>query len=127
MLVAVAREEPAKTAVLRSMGGDTLHLPNAGGKVDLMALMCELAQRGINEVHVEAGTRLNGSLLNEDLVDELLVYLAPSVIGDAARGMFSLPALTDLSAARRLEVFDLRMLGADVRIRAWLAAQETQT
>ena len=68
-------------------------LPNAAGKVDLGELMRELGRRGINELHVEAGFKLNGSLLREGLVDELLLYLAPHLLGDAARGMFDLPAL----------------------------------
>jgi diaminohydroxyphosphoribosylaminopyrimidine deaminase / 5-amino-6-(5-phosphoribosylamino)uracil reductase len=119
-LIAVAAENPAKAAALRSMGADTVTLPNASGKVDLLALLQELARRECNEVHVEAGFRLNGSLLKEGLVDELLLYFAPILVGDAARGMFDLPALTELSAARRLAVFDRQQLGADWRIRAKL-------
>jgi diaminohydroxyphosphoribosylaminopyrimidine deaminase/5-amino-6-(5-phosphoribosylamino)uracil reductase len=118
VLIAIAEANAAKAAALRSMGADTVRLPNAQGKVDLMALMQELGKRELNEVHVEAGFRLNGSLLKEGLVDELLLYFAPLLIGDAARGMFSLPALTQLSAARKLAVFDQRMLGADWRLRA---------
>jgi diaminohydroxyphosphoribosylaminopyrimidine deaminase / 5-amino-6-(5-phosphoribosylamino)uracil reductase len=118
VLIAIAEANAAKAAALRSMGADTVRLPNAQGKVDLMALMQELGRRELNEVHVEAGFRLNGSLLREGLVDELLLYFAPLLIGDAARGMFSLPALTQLSAARKLAVFDQCMLGTDWRLRA---------
>ena len=78
-------------------------LPNAAGKVELPDLFRELARRELNEIHVEAGHKLNGSLLNEGMVDELLLYLAPDVIGDAARGMFNLPELTDLSGRRARE------------------------
>jgi diaminohydroxyphosphoribosylaminopyrimidine deaminase / 5-amino-6-(5-phosphoribosylamino)uracil reductase len=120
VLVATAQENPAKSAALRSMGADTLRLPNPEGKVDLAELLRELGQREINEVQVEAGVRLNGSLLREGLVDELLIYLAPMLIGDTARGMFSLPPLAELTAAKRLEIFDQRMLGADLRVRARL-------
>jgi diaminohydroxyphosphoribosylaminopyrimidine deaminase/5-amino-6-(5-phosphoribosylamino)uracil reductase len=126
VLVAIAQENPAKAAALRSMGADTVRLPNAHGKVDLMALMQELARRELNEVHVEAGSRLNGSLLREGLVDELLFYFAPMLIGSAARGMFDLPQLTELSTARRLQIFDQCVLGADWRMRAkLLPAPET--
>ena len=76
----------------------------------------ELARRELNEVHVEGGFRLNGSLLAEGLVDELVVYLAPSIIGDAAQGMFHLPELTGLDGRRRLEVRDLGMIGPDIRV-----------
>jgi diaminohydroxyphosphoribosylaminopyrimidine deaminase/5-amino-6-(5-phosphoribosylamino)uracil reductase len=120
VLIAIAAENPAKAAALRSMGADTLTLPNPRGKVDLLALLQELARRECNEIHVEAGFRLNGSLLKEGLVDELLLYFAPILIGDAARGMFDLPALTDLSAAPRLTVFDRQQLGSDWRMRAKL-------
>jgi hypothetical protein len=72
-------------------------LPGPGGKVDLPALLNELARRGINEVHAEAGFGLSGSLLRAGLVDELLLYLAPCLIGDAARGMFDLPPLESLA------------------------------
>jgi len=78
--------------------------------------MGELARRGINEVHVEAGHKLNGSLLQEGLVDELVVYLAPHILGEAARGMFHLPALEDLAGRRELAFTDVRAFGADIRV-----------
>ena len=86
------------------------------GKVELGALFRELARRELNEVHVEGGFRLNGSLLAEGLVDELVVYLAPSIIGDAAQGMFHVPELDDLEGRRRLAVRDLGMVGPDIRV-----------
>ena len=76
----------------------------------------ELARRGTNEVHVEAGYKLNGSLLRENLVDELVVYLAPHIIGDTAQGMFHLPELEDLSARRELELTEVRTVGSDIRV-----------
>jgi diaminohydroxyphosphoribosylaminopyrimidine deaminase/5-amino-6-(5-phosphoribosylamino)uracil reductase len=82
------------------------------------ALMMELARRGINEVHVEAGARLNGALLSCGLVDEFLIYLAPCLIGDAARGLFDLPALESLDDKPQLTIRDLRQVGSDIRILA---------
>jgi diaminohydroxyphosphoribosylaminopyrimidine deaminase / 5-amino-6-(5-phosphoribosylamino)uracil reductase len=79
-----------------------------------------LAERGINEVHVEAGFKLNGSLLRAGVVDELLVYLAPMLIGDA-QGMVHLPALADLAQAQRLSFREVTQVGTDVRILARLA------
>ncbi len=96
-----------------------LELPNADGKVDLPALLAELARRGINELHGEAGFKLNGSLVREGLVDELLVYLAPMLIGQA-QGMVHLPALEDLAQAKRLAFREVTQVGEDVRILARL-------
>ena len=116
MLVAGAREHHDRIAALGEKGADVIVLPNAAGKVELPDLFHELARRELNEVHVEAGHKLNGSLLNEGLVDELLLYLAPSVIGDAARGMFNLPELTDLAGVRRASIKEVRMVGEDIRV-----------
>lgn len=115
-LIAAALDGGEKSRALRERGAEIVVLPNAAGKVELAALMRELARRELNEVHVEAGFRLNGSLLGEGLVDELLVYLAPHLIGDAARGMFHLPALEDLGARRALEIRDVRRVGPDIRV-----------
>jgi diaminohydroxyphosphoribosylaminopyrimidine deaminase/5-amino-6-(5-phosphoribosylamino)uracil reductase len=93
-------------------------LPNAHGKVELIELMRELGRREINEVHVEAGFKLNGSLLGEGLVDEVLIYLAPSILGDSARGMFDLPELADLERKRLVQFGDVRAVGRDIRILA---------
>ncbi len=118
VLVAAAVDDQARIAALQDKGAEVVVLPNTRGKVDLAELMRELARRELNEVHVEAGVKLNGSLLAEGLVDELLVYLAPNLLGDAARGMFSLPELTDLAQKRLVQVTDVQTIGSDLRIRA---------
>ena len=98
-------------------GVETLALPNAEGRVDLVALLRELARRGVNEVHVEAGAKLNGALITGGLVDELVVYLAPAVIGDPARGMFECAAPLDSLAARvNLDWMSVDRFGSDLRI-----------
>ncbi|WP_301101804.1 bifunctional diaminohydroxyphosphoribosylaminopyrimidine deaminase/5-amino-6-(5-phosphoribosylamino)uracil reductase RibD [Propionivibrio sp.] len=116
LLLACASESSEKSAALRERGAEILCLPAADGKVDLPALMTELARRGINELHVEGGFRLNGALLAAGLVDELVLYLAPCLIGDAARGMFDLPVLEDLKGKHKLVIHDVRMVGADLRV-----------
>jgi diaminohydroxyphosphoribosylaminopyrimidine deaminase/5-amino-6-(5-phosphoribosylamino)uracil reductase len=118
VLLACASIDAEKSAALRDCGADILCLPSSDGRVDLPALLAELGSRGINEVHVEGGFRLNGALLAAGLVDELLLYLAPCLIGDAARGLFDLPALVSLDGRRRLMMRDVRMVGADLRILA---------
>lgn len=118
VLVAAARSDCGKIDALCQRGAEVVLLPAADGNVDLTALFAELARRGINEVHGEAGCALNGSLLRAGLVDELLLYLAPCLIGDSARGMFATPALESLADRRRLVIHDLRSLGTDLRLLA---------
>ncbi|HUF81930.1 MAG TPA: bifunctional diaminohydroxyphosphoribosylaminopyrimidine deaminase/5-amino-6-(5-phosphoribosylamino)uracil reductase RibD [Burkholderiales bacterium] len=117
-LVAAARAEPGKRAAIEGKGAEVIVMPNSAGKVDLGGLFRELARREMNEVHVEAGFRLNGSLVREGLVDELIVYLAPALLGDKAQGMFDLPELAELSGRRELAIRDVRMLGPDIRVMA---------
>jgi diaminohydroxyphosphoribosylaminopyrimidine deaminase/5-amino-6-(5-phosphoribosylamino)uracil reductase len=118
VLVAAAVDDKAGIAALQDKGAEVVVLPNAQGKVELMDLMRELARREINEVHVEAGFKLNGSLLREGLVDEILIYLAPSILGDTAYGMFKLPELADLERKRLVQFGDVRTIGRDIRILA---------
>jgi len=121
-LIVAAAHDAEKEAALRDKGAEIIVLPNAHGKVELPELMRELGRRQINELHVEAGTKLNGSLIREVCVDELLVYLAPMLIGDA-QGMFSLAALEDLSGARRLKFHEVKQIGDDLRILARFNSQ----
>ncbi|MCC7269670.1 MAG: bifunctional diaminohydroxyphosphoribosylaminopyrimidine deaminase/5-amino-6-(5-phosphoribosylamino)uracil reductase RibD, partial [Rhodocyclaceae bacterium] len=116
-LVAAASEDAAKSAALRAAGAEVAVLPDPHGKVDLPRLLAVLAERGVNELHVEAGHKLNGSLLREGLVDELLLYFAPTLLG-SGREMFPLPELTDLAGRRDLKLVDLRRIGGDIRILA---------
>lgn len=121
LIVAASAKNTARVEALRACGAEILVLPNASGKVELGDLMLELGRRGINELHVEAGYKLNGSLMNEGLVDELLVYLAPSLLGDTARGMFHMPQLQSLAGKRKLAFIDVRRFGPDLRILARVA------
>ena len=108
--------DKAKIAALKARGADVVVMPNSAGKVELPDLFRELARREVNEVHVEAGHRLNGSLMREGFVDELLIYLAAGILGDKARGMFGLPDIAELSGRRELAVRDVRMIGPDIRV-----------
>ena len=115
--VVAAKPDPEKEAQLRDAGAEVIMLPNANGKVDLPGLMLELGKRQINELHVEAGYKLNGSLIREGCVDELLLYLAPSILGDA-QGIFDLEALETLDGKRELSFHDVSRIGPDLRILA---------
>ncbi len=117
VLVAAAVADRARVAALEAAGAEVFLQANAAGKVDLAGLIAELGRRGVNEIHVEAGFKLNGSLLREGLVDELLIYLAPCLVG-AGQGMFNLAALTSLDDRQRLILRDVRQVGADIRVLA---------
>ena len=127
VIVASAVPDAGRMAALRSAGVEVINLPRdiATGlatAVDLPALLTALAERGVNELHVEAGPRLNAGLLAAGLVDELLVYLAPSIVGPG-QGMVSWPALRALPGAPAWTFSSVASVGADLRLR--LARSET--
>ena len=115
-LIATASVDPIKTAALQAAGAEIVVLPSVDGRVDLDALLRHLAQRGTNEVHVEAGAQLSGSFIKADLVDELLLYMAPTLLGSDARGWFDGLNLSRLGQKIRLKFQDVRLLGPDLRI-----------
>jgi diaminohydroxyphosphoribosylaminopyrimidine deaminase / 5-amino-6-(5-phosphoribosylamino)uracil reductase len=116
-----------KRARLTDRGVQVVYVPEEASsdsgrvrrRVDMRAMMQWLGAHDTNEVHIEAGSGLNGALLNADCVDELLVYLAPMLLGEGM-GMAQLPELTRLEGVQRFEFTDLKQLGADVRLRARL-------
>ncbi len=95
---------------------EVIALPNSHGKIDLQRAMVEIASRGVNELHVEAGARLMGPMIQAGLVDELLLYQAPKLLGRDAREMFSMPEPPDLSHASQFEFHDVMRIGDDVRM-----------
>jgi diaminohydroxyphosphoribosylaminopyrimidine deaminase/5-amino-6-(5-phosphoribosylamino)uracil reductase len=97
---------------------ELLRLPATQDGIDLERLCRELAYREINEVMVEAGATLSGAWLRSGLVDELVIYMAPKLLGDGARGLFHLPGLTTMAEAVSLEIRDIRAIGQDWRITA---------
>jgi diaminohydroxyphosphoribosylaminopyrimidine deaminase / 5-amino-6-(5-phosphoribosylamino)uracil reductase len=115
--IACAVENPGKEAELRDRGCELIRLPNPHGKVDLARLMAELGARGINELHVEAGHRLNGSMVRAGVVDEVLAYVAPALLG-AGLPMFDLEPPEDLEKRRGLRFTDLERIGPDLRLMA---------
>jgi len=99
-------------------GAEVVVLPNQNQKVDLPRMLEELARRGVNELHVEAGFRLNGSLVREGCVDEFLVYLNPSFLGDGAQGIVDLPEFRSLGDRPLLKILSIERLGEDLRLLA---------
>lgn len=118
ILVVTASSDPVKAGRLREAGAEVLVLPPLDGRVDLARMLDELGKRGINEITVEAGRSLNGALVRQGLVDEFVIYFAPLLLGDRARGMFDLPELVEMGERRELRLIDVAMVGRDVRIRA---------
>ncbi|MCC7485792.1 MAG: bifunctional diaminohydroxyphosphoribosylaminopyrimidine deaminase/5-amino-6-(5-phosphoribosylamino)uracil reductase RibD [Burkholderiales bacterium] len=118
VLVVAAGANEERERALKARGAEVIFLPGSGGRVDLGALLRELARREVNEVHVEAGRTLNGALVRDGLADELVLYLGAAIMGDAARGMFDLPAFSDLAGMRRVAIRDVRLIGADARVLA---------
>lgn len=112
-----AVDDPNSRAALEAQGAEVTLLPGEGGKVDLAALLQDLARRGVNELHVEAGHKLNASLLRTGLVDELLVYLASKLLG-LGREMAALGPLQTLSEALVYRFTDVQRVGEDLRIMA---------
>mgnify|MGYP001220297007 FL=1 len=115
-----AVDHAERRAALEAKGAQVVCLPNASGKVDLAAMLKDLGAKHINEVHVEAGHKLNGSLLREGLVDELLTYLAPKLMGQG-RGMTNLGPFTSLSDAKTVSFHEVTQIGPDLRILARLS------
>ncbi len=109
-----------KIVMLTDVGAEVHCLPVENGLVSLPALLDFLAGEGVNEVTVEAGAILNGALLQAGLVDEVIVYLAPLLMGDAARGLFHLPGLEKMAQRIELKIVDMRAVGDDWRITAHL-------
>ena len=118
VLIACAIDDVLKIQALRAVGAEVLVLTSSDGRVDLARLLKVLAEREVNELMVEAGATLNGALLNAGLVDELILYLAPVLMGDAARGLFALPELQQMDQRKTLAVQDVRLVGQDIRVMA---------
>ncbi len=117
-LLVTAELQPQREAALHAQGVETLLLPGDDGSVSLRELLAALAARGVNDVMVEAGPRLCGALLRERLMDELIVYLAPHLLGDNARGWFSLPGLERIGERIPLQIVEVIKVGADLRLTA---------
>jgi diaminohydroxyphosphoribosylaminopyrimidine deaminase/5-amino-6-(5-phosphoribosylamino)uracil reductase len=103
---------------LEAAGAELIHLPEHSGRVDLVALMAELARREVNEVLLEAGSTLSGAAMRVGLIDEVLLYQAPCLMGQAAKGLFDLPGIDTMADRVGLEILEVRCIGRDLRIRA---------
>jgi len=115
-VVYTASQDVKKIAALENVGARVVVLEDANGQVDVARVLLDLAGKGCNEIMVEAGSKLNGALLQAGLVDELVLYLAPQFLGDMARGMARLGELTGLDQRIDFDWQDVRHAGKDLRI-----------
>jgi len=118
VMIATCVNDAKKLMSLREVGADVVQLPAEGGCVDLVALCHELAARDVNEILLEAGSTLNGAFLMKQLIDEIILYMAPVILGNFARGLFNLPCLTQMQDKLPLTIKDIRAIGCDWRITA---------
>lgn len=123
VLIYAAQPHAEREAALRAAGAEIAYQPGAGGKVDLAAMLADLAKRGINELHVEAGHKLNGSLVREGLVDEFLVYMAPRLLG-IGRELAAFGPLTRLEDTLDLRWTSIERIGEDLRLIARAPGRE---
>ncbi len=100
----------------RELAADRAAVPVKGGKFDLQAVLALLAQREVNDVHVETGATLAGALLMAGLVDELLLYMAPVVLGDTARPLFGGLGFTEMAQRLQMRIVETRRIGDDLRL-----------
>ncbi len=119
-LVVTASEDNDVAEALRARGAAVEVLPDSSGRVDLPAVLDLLGQLEMNEVMLETGATLSGSMLAAGLVDEVVIYMAPVLMGDAARGLFHLPGLDTMAERMHLDIHDMRRVGEDWRITARL-------
>jgi diaminohydroxyphosphoribosylaminopyrimidine deaminase/5-amino-6-(5-phosphoribosylamino)uracil reductase len=115
-LILTGTQDQQKQSALQESGFEVFQLPCKNGRLDLQAVMEFLAGQQINELLVEAGSVLNGALMAEGLIDEYVIYMAPCVLGDQGRGLFSLPGLQQMADKKQLALLDVRQVGQDLKL-----------
>ena len=117
-IILTISEDAERRRALQAKGAEVIQVAREGDKTDLGAVARLLAERGFNEVTVETGGKLMGSLLRAGVIDELVLYYAPMVLGDKAQALFALPEWTNLAEALRPRIVEVRAVGDDIRVTA---------
>ena len=115
-LVMTCRDDAAAKERLEKAGAEVINMPSCSSSVDMESVLDKLGQLEINEVLLETGATLSGSMLNAGLIDEMIIYMAPVLMGDKARGLFNLPVFDSMTKKIPLEIKDIRAIGEDWRI-----------
>ena len=125
-MVMTCREGEGGRGALEAAGAEVLSMPYCATDVDLVAVLDQLGQLEINEVLVETGATLSGAFLQAGLIDELIIYMAPLLMGDNARGLFRLPGLEQMQDRIELNITDVRTVGRDLRLTAGIEAKQNR-
>jgi len=116
-LILTCSEDSEKIAALKQENAEIYTLAkNSQGRLDLSAVLQFLADQQVNDVLVEAGSTLNGALMEQGLIDECIVYMAPSLLGASGRGLFDMPQINKMAEKKQLEIQDMRKVGVDIRL-----------
>lgn len=116
-LILTCSENEAKHQALRLAGAEVYDIPmNQQGRVDLEAALNFLATQQINDVLIEAGSVLNGALMEQGLIDECIVYIAPCILGASGRGLFAMPNISVMADKKQLELLEMRRVAMDLRL-----------
>lgn len=115
-LIMTASQDEAARVQLQEAGAQIVQLPQQGNHIDLRAVLEELTELEVNEVLLETGATLSGAMLEAGLIDELIIYMAPLLMGDAARPLFKLPQLAKMQDRIELELREVRAVGKDLRV-----------
>ncbi|MCI0400167.1 MAG: bifunctional diaminohydroxyphosphoribosylaminopyrimidine deaminase/5-amino-6-(5-phosphoribosylamino)uracil reductase RibD [Gammaproteobacteria bacterium] len=121
-VVMTTSDDRAKRLRLTAAGAEVVRIPSDNGQVDLPGVLTYLAGLEVNEVLLEAGATLSGAMLQKGLIDELVLYVAPTLVGDAGRGLFQLVGLGTLAERIDVNIIDMRMIGPDLRLTAHIRA-----
>lgn len=125
-LIVTASDDDEQRERLETAGAEVVRLAGGPDAIDLPALMRLLAEREMNEVLLETGATLSGAALRAGIIDEMTIYLAPLLMGDAARGMFHLPGLDTMTQGIELDIQDVRAVGRDWRVTARVKGSRRQ-
>jgi len=115
-LIITANTDDSAIDNFREKSVEIFHCPTQGGRINLQEVMLELGRREMNTILLEAGSQLSGSMLEQGLVDEIIVYMAPDLMGCDARDMFKIPGLECMSDKLKLQYKDVVMVGRDLRL-----------
>jgi len=105
-----------KIDALTQAGAEVYSLPDNQGRLDLDAVLYFLGEQQVNDVLIEAGHILNGAFMEQGLIDECIIYMAPSLLGASGRGLFEMPTITQMADKKQLQFVDMRKVGVDIRL-----------